>query len=92
MAIVWCFEQTGKVSLPTYFSTYRQYRNSFPKEAVTVVMEVNNADEKKMNSDFTFLDNNGRVIARLAGYEAVMDKGLLHAFKQHGSEVQQQIQ
>jgi hypothetical protein len=30
MAIVWCFEQTGKVCLPSYARAYRQYRPAFP--------------------------------------------------------------
>jgi hypothetical protein len=31
MAIVWCFEQTGKVCLPSYARSYRQYRTTvFP--------------------------------------------------------------
>jgi hypothetical protein len=89
MAIVWCFEEKGKVSLPTYFSAYRQYRSAFPKEAVTVVMEVDTANESKLKSNFTFLDKNRNVIARLAGYEAVMDNGLLNAFKQQRNEVTQ---
>ena len=91
MAIVWCFEEKGKVSLPTYFSTYRQYRSAFPKDAVTVVMELTTADNKKMKSDFTFLDKNRNVIARLSGYEAVMDKGLMDAFKQNGAQASQRV-
>jgi len=91
MAIVWCFEEKGKVSLPTYFSAYRQYRSGFPKEAVTVVMEVISAHEKKMKSDFTFLDRKRNVIARLSGYEAVMDNGLLNAFKHKSAEAPQRV-
>jgi hypothetical protein len=34
-----------------------------------------------MRGDFTFLDANGAVVARLAGYEAVMDPLLNRAFK-----------
>ena len=42
--------------------------------------------ELKRKKDFTFLDANGVVVARLTGYEAVMDASLSKAFKaQHAA-------
>ena len=38
-----------------------------------------------MRGDFTFLDANSAVVARLAGYEAVMDPLLNRAFKPSGA-------
>ncbi|MEW6673551.1 MAG: SDR family NAD(P)-dependent oxidoreductase [Thermodesulfobacteriota bacterium] len=81
MATVWCFEEKGFVSLPSYYARYRQYRKSFPTEDVTAVLEVTEASNHKMKGDFTFLDAGGVVIAQLQGYEAVMDGSLFKAFK-----------
>ena len=80
MAIVWCYEQRKMVCLPSYAAAYRQYRDKFPTDGVTVVLEVADATDRKMKGDFTFLDGDKKVVARLTGYEAVMDQGLFKAF------------
>ncbi len=81
MAIVWCYEQKGVLSLPTFGASYRQYCSRFPAEGVTAVLEVRNTDHHRLQGDFTFLDAQHRVVARLTGYEAVMDPSLTKAFK-----------
>jgi hypothetical protein len=81
MAIVWCFEQIGKVCLPSYARAYRQYRPTFPASGVTAVMSVTAAGHRKMVADFTFLDDDRQVVATLAGYEATVDESLMHAFQ-----------
>ena len=81
MAIVWCFEEKSAVSLPSYSASYRQYRTVFPADGVTAVLEVKEASSSKMKGDFTFLDSDGVVVARLTGYEAVMHASLSRAFK-----------
>ncbi|MCU0586111.1 MAG: polyketide synthase dehydratase domain-containing protein [Desulfobacterales bacterium] len=81
MASLWCYEQHGCVSLPSHAASYRQYRPAFPDAEITVVLEVRHSSGKKMSGDFTFLDAQGGVIARLTGYEAVMDPMLNRAFK-----------
>jgi len=81
MAIIWCFEEMGVVSLPTYSASYRQYRNKFPSEGVTVLLEVREVTKRKLKGDFTFLDLNNVVVAQLTGYEAAMDESLFKAFK-----------
>jgi len=81
MASLWCYEQHGRVSLPSYAASYRQHRQGFPKDGCTVVLEVVEAGRSKMRGDFTFLDESGTVVARLTGFEAVMDESLNRAFK-----------
>ncbi len=81
MAIVWCFEQTGKVCLPSYARAFRQYRPAFPASGVTAVMSVTAASHRKMVADFTFLDSDRQVVATLNGYEATIDESLIHAFQ-----------
>ena len=81
MAILWCFEERGMVSLPSYSASYRQYRDAFPSDGVTAVLEIKEATDHKIRGDFTFLDTNEVVVARMTGYEAVMDASLSKAFK-----------
>ncbi len=81
MATVWCFEYTGKVSLPSYSASYRQYCKKFPSQDLVAVLEVKNTTEHKMLGDFTFLDANHNVAARLIGCETIMDESLFKAFK-----------
>ena len=81
MAILWCFEERGMVSLPSYSASYRQYRDAFPSNGVTSVLEIKEATNHKIKGDFTFLDADEVVIARMIGYEAVMDRSLSKAFK-----------
>jgi NAD(P)-dependent dehydrogenase (short-subunit alcohol dehydrogenase family) len=81
MAIIWCFEERKTLSLPSYSASYRQYRDAFPTDGVTAVLEVKEVTDHKMTGDFTFLDSEDVVVARLTGYEAVMDASLSKAFK-----------
>jgi NAD(P)-dependent dehydrogenase (short-subunit alcohol dehydrogenase family) len=81
MATIWCYEEKGIVSLPSYVSSYRQYRPLFPTDSVVVVLEVKEATNRKMRGDFTILDTADEIVARLTGYEAIMDSSLSKAFK-----------
>jgi hypothetical protein len=86
MAILWCFEERGMVSLPSYSASYRQYRDVFPSDGVTAVLEIKEAGDHKIKGDFTFLDSHEVVVARMTGYEAVMDQSLSKAFKPEYTE------
>jgi acyl transferase domain-containing protein/NAD(P)-dependent dehydrogenase (short-subunit alcohol dehydrogenase family) len=87
MAIIWCYEEKGVVSLPVYSKSYRQYRETFPAEGVTAVLEITEADNRKMKGDFTFLDADNVVVARITGYEAIMDASLADAFRNNRFDV-----
>jgi hypothetical protein len=82
MSIVWSMEQLGQPCLPSYAASYRQYRDRFPENGVVAVMEVKESARSRMKGDFHFLDADGGLIARLSGYEAVMDPGLNRSFRQ----------
>jgi len=84
MASLWCYEQTGRVSLPSGWSSYTQYRSRFPQAPIGIVLEVRSTSRYKMVGDFTFLDAAGQVVARMEGFAAVMDDALRRAFKPHG--------
>ncbi len=81
MATLWCFEQKGAVSLPSYAASYRQYRNQYPSDSVKVIMKTSEAASHKMRGEFTILDSNDMIVATLSGYEAIMDAALIKAFK-----------
>jgi len=81
MASVWCFEETGNVSLPSYCASYRQYCSVFPVDGITARLDVTDISEHKMTGDFTLVDSDSRVIAEMKGYEAVMDDSLYQSFK-----------
>jgi hypothetical protein len=81
MATVWCFEEKGIVSLPSYAASYRQYCSQFPSDGVTAVLEIKEATSRKMRGNFIFLDSNDEIVAGLSGFEAIMDPSLLKAFK-----------
>ena len=85
MALIWCNEQFGKRCLPSFAASYRQYRQAFPQEGVTAVWEAEKNNFAKIIGNFTFLDQDNHVIARLNGYEAVMDALLEKAFKQQNA-------
>jgi NAD(P)-dependent dehydrogenase (short-subunit alcohol dehydrogenase family) len=81
MAIVWCHQQHGLVSLPSFAASYRQYCHRFPNRDIFVVLEIQKSNHRKMVGDFTFLDPDKKVLAHIKGYEAIMDPGLRKAFK-----------
>ncbi|MGD8975607.1 MAG: SDR family NAD(P)-dependent oxidoreductase, partial [Desulfobacterales bacterium] len=81
LATLWCFEENGIVSLPSYCKAYSQYHRQYPTDNVLVVLEIKEVSNRKMRGDFTFLDGSDEVIAKLLGYEAIMDASLIEAFK-----------
>ncbi len=87
MAIIWCYEEKGAVSLPIYSKSFRQYRETFPAGGVTAVLEITEANNRKMRGDFTFLDADNVVVARIIGYEAIMDASLADAFRNNRFDV-----
>jgi NAD(P)-dependent dehydrogenase (short-subunit alcohol dehydrogenase family) len=83
LATLWCYEETGTVSLPSYCRHYRQYYTAFPSGGVTAVLQVTEVTDHKMTGDFTLINAESRVVAELKGYEAIMDASLYKAFKPH---------
>ncbi|RLC04931.1 MAG: polyketide-type polyunsaturated fatty acid synthase PfaA [Deltaproteobacteria bacterium] len=83
LATLWCYEETGAVSLPSYCRHYRQYCTTFPSDGVMAVLQVTDVKDHKMTGDFTLVDSENRVVAELKGYEAIMDASLYRAFKPH---------
>ena len=81
LAILWCHEEMGAVSLPSYLHRYRQYRAVLPSDRITVALQIRERHQHKMVGDLTFLDRDGVVIARIDGYECTVDASLYEAFR-----------
>jgi acyl transferase domain-containing protein/NADP-dependent 3-hydroxy acid dehydrogenase YdfG len=80
MMVVWSQEQHGAPSLPCHLARYRQYQRSFPPGGARVVVRVSRDSDLHALADIDYLDDRCRPIARLEGYECVIDPALRRAF------------
>jgi hypothetical protein len=83
MMVVWSQEQYGAPSLPCHVARYRQYQRAFPPADVRVTIRVTRASDLHALADIDYLDDRGQVIARLEGYECIIDPALRRAFGRH---------
>ena len=83
LATLWCYEETGSVSLPSYCKRYRQYCTTFPSDGLTAVLQITDVNAHKMMGNCVLIDADNRIVAELRGYEAIMDASLYQAFKPH---------
>ncbi|HPS00614.1 MAG TPA: SDR family NAD(P)-dependent oxidoreductase [Candidatus Sumerlaeota bacterium] len=82
--ILWSVQATGHPSLPVRVERYRQFRSTFPADGVQIVAKVRSANEHKALSDIELLDKtSSTLLARIEGYECVMDASLIQAFQAH---------
>ncbi len=80
LMIVWSQETHQAASLPTYAGRYRQFRESFPAEGVSVVVKITGSGDSWARADMEFLDSDGGLVARLENYDCVVDTSLSEAF------------
>ena len=80
LMIVWSQEIHGAASLPSFAGRYRQFRNSFPADGVSVVIKIRENGNRLARADIEFLDGEGGLVARLEDYECVLDTSLSEAF------------
>jgi acyl transferase domain-containing protein/NAD(P)-dependent dehydrogenase (short-subunit alcohol dehydrogenase family)/acyl carrier protein len=83
LIVLWCREQIGANSLPSAVGRYRQFRAAFGTEDVRVVAEVQRKGAAQIVADIDILDANGRLLARMDGYECVVDSSLNQAFRRN---------
>ena len=79
--IVWTSDRLGELSLPSRFTRYRQFVPSFPKEGARIVIDVQERTNGKVVSDIDWIGEDGSLMARLEGYESVVDSSLSKAFR-----------
>ncbi len=80
--ILWSQELRGEPCLPCSIARYRQYRRTFPREGVRIVVQITHATDHAIRCDIEFLDRAGQVVARMDGCESVADASLVAAFQQ----------
>nr|WP_281415421.1 type I polyketide synthase [Pelotalea chapellei] len=84
LMILWSFERFGAGSLPSFAGRYRQFQENFPREGAQVVIRVTGEHSHSASADIEFLDRkSGKLIARLEGYECVIDASLQRAFRRN---------
>ena len=76
LLILWTLEQHGAPNLPCFAARYRQYRRAFPADAARVVVQVTKHSSLHALADIDYRDATGQVVARIEGYECVMDASL----------------
>jgi hypothetical protein len=79
--IVWTSDRVGELSLPTRFTRYRQFVQSFPEDGARIVVDVHTRTNGKIVSDIDWIGEDGTLLARLEGYESVVDSSLSAAFR-----------
>jgi acyl transferase domain-containing protein/NAD(P)-dependent dehydrogenase (short-subunit alcohol dehydrogenase family)/acyl carrier protein len=82
MMILWSFAQHGAGSLPAFAKSYRQYRR-FPVGPTGVRIRVTADNGTTAKADVDFVDAAGQLVARMAGYEAVIDRSLDQKFRRN---------
>jgi acyl transferase domain-containing protein len=80
---LWTRELRGAPSLPCFARRYRQYRRGFPPGGVRVVARVSRATDRLALADLDYVDADGRLVARLEGYECAADPALQRAFRRN---------
>jgi len=82
MMILWSLEKNGVGSLPSFAGHYRQFQSSFPDEGARIIIRITQSSEHKALADIDYIDPvEGRLIARMEGYECVIDASLNCAFR-----------
>jgi hypothetical protein len=81
MGIVWCADQLGSPSLPSFIAEYLQYRGAFPGSGVDAVLRVREAARHKLTADVHMLGQRGEIVAQLQGCEWTVDPSLASEFR-----------
>jgi len=90
LMILWCFETHGAGSLPTRVARYRQFVRTFPAKGTRLVVQVRQASAHAAEAAIECLDHAGNLVARLDGYECVIDATLQDSFTRN--QLAQQVQ
>ena len=81
--IVWTSDRVGELSLPSRFTRYRQFVPAFPEGGARIVTDIREQTDGKVVSDIDWIAEDGSLLARLEGYESVVDSSLSKAFRQN---------
>ena len=81
--IVWTSDRVGEASLPSRLTRYRQFVHAFPEDGARIVINVRDHTDARVVSDIDWVGDDGQLLARLEGYESVVDSSLSKAFRQN---------
>jgi hypothetical protein len=82
--ILWSASRFDMASLPVRIGRYEQFQTAFPKGGVRIEARIDKASGHSATSTIEFIDPaNGALVARLEGYECVMDASLNQAFRRN---------
>ncbi len=87
MMILWSIERDGSPCLPTQAARYRQFQADFPGDGVRIEVRVTQHDSHGATADIDWISADGELVARMTGYECVMDSSLLKAFRDNTPSV-----
>jgi hypothetical protein len=87
MMILWSIERDGTPCLPTQAARYRQFQADFPGDGVRIQVRVTRHDSHGATADIDWIAADGTLVARMTGYECVMDRSLLKAFRDNTPSV-----
>lgn len=80
--ILWAFEQYNAGSLPVSFERYTQFQSSWPKGDVVVRAKIEKHSAHQAIATIECVSQqSGTVLARIEGYECVIDASLNEAFQ-----------
>jgi hypothetical protein len=84
MMVLWSLEKNGVESIPSFAGRYRQFETSYPREGARIVIRATQHNEHKALADIHFVNPfNNKLIARLEGYECIIDTSLNCAFRRN---------
>jgi len=86
LMILWTRRIAGAPSLPSFAARYRQYRGAFPSDGARIVISASRSGTMMAKAAIEFLDHDGRLIARMDGYECVINPALEEAFRRRSLE------
>ena len=81
--IVWTSDRVGEASLPSKLTRYRQFVREFPATGARIVIKVRERSNGMVVSDIDWVGEDGILLARLEGYESVVDSSLGSAFRKN---------
>ena len=84
MMILWSFERYQAGSLPVFAGRYRQYQDKFPETGAEIRIRVTSQSASKAAAEIDFVDPvSGALIARIEGYECVINASLNASFQRN---------
>jgi hypothetical protein len=83
LMIVWTRQELGTNSLPVGMAGYQQFSRRFPNGGVRIVARVIRTDGSRVTADLEFVDQAGKLVARIEGYESVCDASLNDSFRRN---------